>query len=220
MRHLLVGLGLALLGVLAIQAPAHAILITFEEGLGNDQGMINNQYAGITFQSATNGDPWLYLDHATGNYNTSSTNGSGSGSYWIHGNVAAWTDVSGDDGEIAFNNADATFVELAYSSYGAFYLEAYDINNVLLDSDTGPANTGGGAPGTLQVNSANADIAYVRVHDSGNYWVVDNISTDATGIKGGDIKGGDVPEPASVIVWLCLGTIGITLGWYRRRRAA
>ena len=29
-----------------------------------------------------------------------------------------------------------------------------------------------------------------------------------------------VPEPASIVVWSLLGSLGVTLGWYRRKRAA
>jgi len=178
--------------VLVGGAPAQGVLVTFEEGVGNDGGIINTQYSGITFQSATSGFPWYYSDVTTGNYNASSwpTGQSwGTGNYWINEFAAAWTSVAGDDGKIAFDNQDATFVQINYSSYSAFYLEAYNAGDVLLDTDMGPANLrflhgNGGGPGTVRVDAPPGEtIAYVLVHDSGNYWIVDNVLTDATGIQ-------------------------------------
>jgi hypothetical protein len=192
-----------------------AITINFEEGVGIDRTPINAQYTGITFVGATSGLPWLYLDSTTGSYNVSSwPSGAGGGGYWINDLAAAWTGESGPDGKIAFNNADATFFQVNYCSYSQFYLEAYDSSGNLVDSTSGPANYAGpDGPGTLTVNAPDgASIAYVMLHDTGNYWVVDNVVTDATGITP------TVPEPATIVIWSLLGAVAY--GWSRRRKAA
>jgi hypothetical protein len=171
---------------------AGAVLVTFEEGLGNNGAEINTQYSGITFQSATSGIPWYYADATTGLYNTSSWPSGqqwNTGEYWINDSVCAWTTESGEDGKIAFDNQDASYVQLNYSSNGTFYLEAYNAGGVQLDTATGEANlryahSNPSGPGTLQVNAPPGEsIAYVLVHDEGNYWVIDNVATDAGGIQ-------------------------------------
>jgi hypothetical protein len=78
-------------------------------------------------------------------------------------------------------------------------------------SDSGPSNLRPGnvtGPDTLRVDWNGTDpIAYVRVHDSGNFWLVDDIKTDASGIT-------VVPAPAAVL----LGMMGLGLvGWLKRR---
>lgn len=58
------------------------------------------------------------------------------------------------------------------------------------------------------INKPEQYIAYVMVHDSGDYWAVDNFMTDATGIV---TPIPTVPEPTTFVIWLALGTIGIVL---------
>ncbi len=49
-------------------------------------------------------------------------------------------------------------------------------------------------------------------------------ATSATGGLYGDgtylLVSGSNPEPATIIIWSLLGTLGISLGWWRRRKAA
>ncbi len=35
-----------------------------------------------------------------------------------------------------------------------------------------------------------------------------------------EVSGSSVPEPTALIVWSLLGSLGIALGWWRRRKAA
>ena len=209
--------GLLVLGA----APAKAVTLTFEEFIGFDQTPIGTFYSGITFISGSSGSDWVARDAGSNNYNVSSfPSGTvyNSGDYWIFGQVFATTalDFTGNDGRISFDNADATFVELAYSALNTFYLEAYSASNVLLDSASGApnlryTNSNSGGPGTLHVDWNGTDhIAYVIVHDTGNFWLVDNVTTDATGISV------NVPEPSAI--WLVTAGLGI-LGLIRRRWA-
>jgi len=134
--------------------------------------------------------------------------------------VAAWTDDTGGNGKVTFDNQDATFFQINYCSAGMLYLEAYDADDNLLDTDSQPANRrylegNASGPGTLRVDApVGEQIAYVIIHDTGNYWVVDNIETDATGIEGPDPV---VPEPCTFVIWSLLAGLGIGLAWWRSK---
>jgi len=213
-------LGLMMTVVSAVPAMAN-ITMTFEEFVGADQTPVATFYSGITFQSGGSGSDWLGRDANANLYNVSSWP-SGTqflgGNYWILGEGFATTalDQTGNDGKIIFDNGDATFVELAYSASTQFTLEAYDAANNLLDSDSGAANLryadgNAGGPGTLHVDWNGTDhIAYVIVHDTGNFWLVDDITTDASGIT----TAGVIPAPAAV--WLGAAGLGL-VGLIRRR---
>ena len=189
------------------------ITMTFEEFLGSDKAPISTYYSGVSFTATTTGDEWIAGDATTGLYNVSSTNGGswGTGRYWIYDNVFGWTNVTGSGGKISFDNADASFVELGYSSASMFYLEAYDASDNHIMTVSGPANTlweGGTGPGTLKVTSGSNNIAYVLVHDDGNYWCIDNVTTDATDIV--------VPVPGAVL----LGLLGLSAAGIKLRKFA
>lgn len=191
-------LGLVLAALLYMAPTAHAIFVTFEEGVGNNGVEINTQYSGITFESAGSGIPWVYADITTSLYNASSwPSGTiyNSGEYWMNDLVCTWTTESGYDGKIGFDAEDATFVQINYCSNSNFYLEAYNSSGVLLTTDVGDPNLrfshgNSSGPGTVRVDAPPGElISYVLLHDSGNFWVVDNLFTDATGVSGpGDMQ--------------------------------
>ncbi|MBL8763124.1 MAG: hypothetical protein JNM07_02505 [Phycisphaerae bacterium] len=210
-------LGIATLLALAGAAQAD-ILMTFEDIPGDVQA-VNTFYSGVTFGSSSSGSPMVTRRASTGNYNISSwPSGTGGGDYWIYDDVGVTSalDNSGNDGKISFNNQDATYVEVGYCVQSSnFYLEAYRADGTLIDSDTGPANTrftagNGAGPGTLRVDWNGTDhIAWVIVHDTGNFWVIDNVKTDASGVST------NVPLPTAA----GLGFAGVGLMAARRRRA-
>lgn len=208
-------LGLAAVAALAGSSIARAdITMSFEEIPGDVQP-INNFYTGVTFGSSSTGSPMVTRRTSIGGYNTSNFEdgtSSGSGEYWIFGGVGATSalDGSGNDGRISFDNQDATYVALRYSCNSTFTMEAYSAAGVLIDTDSGPANlrftnSNAGGPGLLRVdwNGVN-HIAYVIVHDTGNFWVIDNVVTDASGVT---------PAPGAAAL---LGLGGLLVG--RRRR--
>ncbi|GMV24371.1 MAG: hypothetical protein AMXMBFR58_04020 [Phycisphaerae bacterium] len=183
---------ISLVAFASLAAAAQAdILMRFEEIPGDIQA-INNFYTGVTFGSSSTGSPLVTRRASTNNYNISSTNGNmyNSGEYWIHEDVGVTSalDNSGNDGKISFDNKDATYVDIQYCSASTFWLEAYDVNGNLLDVDSGPANlrfinSNPAGPGLLSVKwDGTNHIAYVIVHDTGNFWVIDNVRTDASDI--------------------------------------
>lgn len=187
-----------------LSAPTNAqTTMSFEEFLGSDSLPISTFYSGVTFTGSATGSEWVARDATTNLYNVSSWdcgNNTDSGLSWLGGDywicdlvgVTTALDSTGDDGEIRFDNADATFVETGYCSSTPLSLIAYNAADVQIASDTQPANLrfingNANGPGLLRVDAPPGEfISYVIVTDSGNFWVVDNVSTDATGISLGD----------------------------------
>jgi hypothetical protein len=154
--------------------------LNFEEGKGKDGQPIISGISGVQFSA-----DWAYGDITTGNWQVHSVDlgleylG---GYYNMYGYVFAYT--LGNEKKITFPNADGSYFETRYCSGGNFYLEAYDISGNLLDSDWGPANRryleGATDMGTLRVESASHNIAYVVMHNAADYWIVDNMRGDAS----------------------------------------
>jgi hypothetical protein len=216
--------GLIVSTCLASSAAADTLL-TFEEFVGFDNTNVASFYSGITFETIANGSDWKGRDATTGAYNVSSYPSGptwGSGQYWIHDSAFATTalDTTGDGGKVSFTSGDATYVELSYSAANTFHLEAYRADGTQIDVDTGPANlrfanSNPSGPGTLRVDWNGTDhIAYVIVHDAGNFWLIDNFQTDAGGITGGTTI---IPLPAAAWMGITLlGGVG-GAGCVRRR---
>ena len=206
---------LVLVAVVLFVAPLSSAdwALDFEWGLGHDGEVISSGVPGLEF-TTTAGYDWVYGDITTNGYNTHSIDmGYGSGQYDMYGYVFAWLGPNAGQGKISFLNGDGGYFETRYCALYDFYLEAYDINNNLLDSDVGPGNLYEvNTMGTLRVESAGNDIAYVLMHDSGNFWEIDNISGDATGVSD---PGNPIPEPGTLLL---LGTGLLGLGAFLRRK--
>ena len=216
MKRSLILTVILLLGVSSSAVKAD-ITMTFEEFLGSNGVPISTYYSGVSFTAITGGDEWVSADATSNLYNMSSWPSGqawNAGNYWVYGYVGAWCEVYTAGGKIAFDNADATYVELGYAAGNTFYLEAYKADGTVMDTDSGPANLryangNAGGPGTLRVDWNGTDhIAYVIVHDSGNYWCVDNVTTDATDIV--------VPVPGAIL----LGLLGLSAAGLKLRKFA
>ncbi|VAX32327.1 hypothetical protein MNBD_NITROSPIRAE03-101 [hydrothermal vent metagenome] len=195
---------LALALSLVIVGSASAFLIDFEDGVN---GAPVTDIPGISFLDY-NGYASLYADCSLGSYNCSDMNGSYSyGGYYIYDNVGLWAGPNADaQGVIVdFTSNDGTWFSTGYSANSSFYVVAY-----LTDGSTvtasGGNNYGVGMDFLSVAASAGTYIDYVVLHDTGNYWVVDNMTGDASGVN--------VPEPGTMML---IGSGLIGLAFARRK---
>lgn len=149
---------------------AWAGFIDFEDG--KDRDVIASSIEGMEF-TTTNGYDWVYGDWRAYDYNGPYPYGS----YYSEGNFFAWLGEMQGTGVITFVDAYATFFKIYYSSESRLYLEAYNVNGDMLDTASGKGNLNTGKLGKLRVEAPG--MAYVMIHDTGNFWLVDNLSTDA-----------------------------------------
>lgn len=142
--------------------------------------------AGLDFVT-TGGHTWLVGDFATGHYNGKYP----SGSYMSQGTHWAWLGEQQGAGRINMANGPASYFSLL-TSVGAtpVSLEAFDASGNLLAS-AGPAtfNINTGHMTELKITRSTPDIAYVIVHDTGNFFLVDSICTDAPGVSENGLPG-------------------------------
>ncbi len=139
----------------------------FEDG--TDRAVIQSRIPGLYF-TTTEGYDWIYGDRRTGQYNIPPY---GDGAYECNGNFFAWLGENQGMGRIDFTGATTKRVSFAYSSKEIMYLEAYDKAGDLIDSDSGSGNLNTGRLDRLSVTGAN--IHHILVHDSGNFWLVDDL---------------------------------------------
>jgi len=154
---------------------ADDVFIDFESGI--DGVEIESSIPSVKF-TTTSGLNWAYGDIRTGQYNVYPYGGQ---SYETNGNFFAWLGVTGDVGRIDFVGGGATYCSALVSTHSGLTLDAYNSEGALIAS-SGWAN---GNIGTRTFTRLTVDapagqtIAYVMVHDTGNYWLIDDLCTDA-----------------------------------------
>ena len=175
--------------------------INFEDGV--EKQVVASSIPGVVFIN-TDGLDWLYADMRTG-YNSE---------YARNGDFVAWLGETGSQGKISFTEDSATYVSALVSTYSGVQIDAFDKDGTfLVSSGSSPGTLGTGTMTRLTVEApAGKKISYVVVHDSGNYWIIDDICTDASGIPPVDPPV-NVPEfpTAFLPVAMIIGFVGVVL---------
>ncbi len=149
------------------------IYIDFEDG--SDLTEITNQYPGLTFTGVTEGSSWKYGDVST-NHDWIYP------AYYCNGNF--WVSLEGASGEsnagglIGFDTPPA-YVSLLVSGHSPVWLEAYDSQGTLIDT-AGPTIDNLETSTMDKLTVSGNDIVYVIVHDTGQYWVIDDLCVGTT----------------------------------------
>lgn len=148
------------------------------EGLSEGE-VLGEVIPGVKF-TTTDGQDWLVGTWSSNEYNGKYPSG---GVYTSQGDAWAWLGAAQGAGIIRFTKGKATYFSCLTSTYSGVQVDAYDENDVLIASSgwaTDNVNTG--TMDRITVKSDYRNIQYVVVHDTGNYWLIDCISTDAPGI--------------------------------------
>lgn len=150
--------------------------IDFEEG--QDGQAIQSSIPGLQF-TTTAGYDWVYGDWRTGSYNGPYPDGS----YYSNGNFFAWLGPNQGAGRIDFIQGCATYLQVWVSSYAGLYMDGYDsAGNKIATAQVG-ANLDTGQMTRLRIDAPSGKcMAYAIIHDTGNYWLIDDLSTDAAGV--------------------------------------
>jgi hypothetical protein len=142
--------------------------------LGADGVVIQSTIPGAEF-TTTSGLNWQYGDIRTAGYNVRPY---GEATYETNGNFFAWLGTTGDIGRITFVGGAASYVSVLVSTDSGLYLTAYDAaGNEVDDAGFAPSNVSTGTLTRMTVEGPN--IAYVEIHDTGNFWIMDDLCTDA-----------------------------------------
>ena len=204
-------LGAAAAILLLASSPAGAsFFLDFEDGV---DGAPINDITGVSFEDF-NGYPSLYGDSRTGQYNTTSDDLGGTwgtGNYHHNGNFFLWAGPQADARGVMvdFTENDGTWFTTGFSALAGtnFHVEAFHTDGTSVEV-VGAGNTGS-PMAYLTVNAdAGKFIDYVVLHNTGNYWLADDMSGDASRV------GEPVPEPTTLLL-LGGGLLGLAA---RRRR--
>ena len=154
---------------------ANDIFIDFEDGIEGIE--IESSNPNLKF-TTTNGLNWRYGDIRTGSYNVYPY---GTHAYECRGNFFAWLGVTGNAGQIDFPGGAATYCSVLVSTYSGVVIDAYNSDNELIStSGWAGSNINTRTFTRLTVDAPAGDyISYVIFHDTGNYWLIDDLCTDA-----------------------------------------
>lgn len=144
---------------------------------GIDEVEIESTIPSMEFTN-TGGLNWQYGDIRTGEYNVYPYL---DGDYETNGNFFAWLGPSGAEGRIDFLGGGASYCSILVSTVSGVTLDAYDSDDTLIANSGSAGNNAGTRTFTrLTVEApAGETIAYVIIHDTGNYWLMDDLCTDA-----------------------------------------
>lgn len=150
--------------------------VTFENG--TEGAVISSSVPGLEFTN-TNGYDWRYIDCSTGIYNCPYPNGA----YTVNGNIGAWLGSTQGNGRIDFTGGGATYLSIWVSAGETVQLTAYYSDGQVADSASMQPNINTGQMTNLRVDAPPGDVFhYAIISGVGNYWVMDDLSTDADGV--------------------------------------
>ncbi|MDP3297265.1 MAG: peptidoglycan DD-metalloendopeptidase family protein [Thermodesulfovibrionia bacterium] len=134
-----------------------------------DGTVIRSKIPGLFF-TTTQGYDWIYGDWRTRKYNGPYPNGR----YYSNGNFFAWLGPNQGTGRIDFIGATASSLSVWTSTYSGITMDAYDATyKKIASSGWATNNLDTGKMTKLTVSAPN--MAYVLIHDSGNYWLIDDL---------------------------------------------
>lgn len=182
------------------------------ESIADGTNLSESPIQGVQF-TTTDGFTWLVGDFATGTYNGKYPVG---GVFMSQGMRWAWLGPDQGAGRIDFVDGNASVFSLLTSvGQTDVFLEAYDSSDVLLETaGPAPANAATGTMTELKIARPGNDIAYVIVHDEGNFFLVDSLCTDAPGVTEGGPAVVGAPlfgGKSGAMLAVGLGLIGILL---------
>lgn len=155
----------------AATCPAGFGIEDFEDGTDGyygGGGAVVSKIPGVEFKT-TDGQNWLTGDWAY-RYNGKYP----SGAYTSGGQKWAWLGTSQGSGIIDFTDGEASYVSVYTSTYSGLVLEAYADDGTFLESSNwADRNLRTGTMTQLSITRPTADIGYVIVHDTGNFWLID-----------------------------------------------
>lgn len=164
------------------------VLVDLNEG-SNSGDLVNCPVPGVTFV-ALNGHPWIYgcRDDRLNIYSTTNPNGH----YIVNGWAGAYCGSSGNAGKVVFDDP-VSHVSILASINTGLMMDAYNDTHVkVTTSGVAPSNGGTKTFARLSVDRTERDISYVIIHDSGNYWLIDDLLfTRGTVISIGDAFNND-----------------------------
>ena len=145
------------------------VMIDFEEGTNETcMAIITSQTSHVVFEN-DGMYPWVYGCKGCGL--TIYPNGG----YIVNGNCCAWCNIPGNYGDITFPNGTGHVSFLA-STWSGLYIDAYNESGVLITSSGyAPRNWNTTNFTRLSVDRPQCDIYSVNIHDSGNFWVIDDL---------------------------------------------
>ncbi len=167
---------------------------TVTTGLDPESGAATckSGYGLENFESGTNGSPIVSTipgvkftktdghDWRTGDWGAGYNGKYPGGAYTSGGRKWAWLGPSQSSGKIDFTVGKASYVSVYTSTFSGLMLEAYTDEGVFLEnSGRANNNVNTGKMTMLSVSRPTADIGYVIAHDSGNFWLIDWLCTDA-----------------------------------------
>ncbi|HEY9204590.1 MAG TPA: hypothetical protein VIO58_01615, partial [Candidatus Methanoperedens sp.] len=152
--------------------PCNYRFMDFESG--NDGDPIASTIPGLQFRN-TDGNDWIIGDFATGNYNGPWP----FGIYISDGYKWTWLGPYQSWGRIDFTYGTASYFSILTSTESGLTLEALNANGDILDSAVTGPNADTGWMTRLTLNVSSPEISYIRIHDNGNFFLVDDICTDA-----------------------------------------